>query len=291
MYADDFKIYSSIVSPEDSVALQRASDRVAVWCTDWELPLAAEKTAVNRIGSGLNSEFSGYCIDNTRLKYFNEVKDLAPQFMGERFARISSNVADVPEIIDEEKPSLGNRLREEEEDDRDVMVWNPSCRLSEKQIDEYLKEAERKNVPIDKAHDVLSFFNYDIKKSLEFCSEFVVPDLYSDAEKLVICNTMKLERFRSLKTRHKFFPLKRLLPHQSHASITEYYYKNKRRNFTFIPRPRSVLTKVEVSVDENVPRCHIMSNQFLVRKRKSLTGRRRKSTPKLSQRKTERRSP
>ncbi|KAK5978577.1 hypothetical protein GCK32_012554 [Trichostrongylus colubriformis] len=34
MYADGVKIYSSVVSPEDGVALQRAIDHVAVWSTD-----------------------------------------------------------------------------------------------------------------------------------------------------------------------------------------------------------------------------------------------------------------
>ncbi|KAK6032342.1 hypothetical protein OSTOST_01479 [Ostertagia ostertagi] len=91
-------------------------------------------------------------------------------------------------------------------------------------------------------------------------------------------------------THHKFFPLKRLLPRQSYASITEYYYKNKPHDFTFIPRKRRAVKKTEVTTDKNEHPSSVKLNHFLKRRRTSSPRKKRKSMLKSSYRKTKRRS-
>lgn len=44
MYADDVKIYSIVMTPDDSSRLQTAIDSLVKWAKDWQLPLSPEKT-------------------------------------------------------------------------------------------------------------------------------------------------------------------------------------------------------------------------------------------------------
>nr|CDJ93647.1 unnamed protein product [Haemonchus contortus] len=97
------------------------------------------------------------------------------------------------------------------EDERDIMVWDPRSQLSEEQMNEYLRGAEKRNALSDKTHEVLSFFNYNVEKSLGFCSDFVVAELFSDAEKTVVRHSVKIKHFRPLKSHNKFFTLKSCL--------------------------------------------------------------------------------
>ncbi|RCN36583.1 hypothetical protein ANCCAN_17548 [Ancylostoma caninum] len=67
----------------------------------------------------------------------------------------------------------------------------------------------------------------------------MVPDLFSDFEKQVVRCTIRAEKFRllkCLKPHQRCRPLKNLLPQQSTSSIMNYYYKNKFKNFEFVPR-------------------------------------------------------
>ena len=53
-FADDFKLYSKVSTPDEQGLLQNATNAVFNWSRHWKLPLSEEKTKVPHIG-GKNS--------------------------------------------------------------------------------------------------------------------------------------------------------------------------------------------------------------------------------------------
>uniref|UniRef100_A0A7I4Z3E6 ELM2 domain-containing protein n=1 Tax=Haemonchus contortus TaxID=6289 RepID=A0A7I4Z3E6_HAECO len=191
-----------------------------------------------------------------------------------RVQRTSANGEKTPEVANVKGRTYSSRLCADVEDERDIMVWDPRSQLSEEQMNEYLRGAEKRNALSDKTHEVLSFFNYNVEKSLGFCSDFVVAELFSDAEKTVVRHSVKIKHFRPLKSHNKFFTLKRLLPRQTPTSITKYYCMNKLHNFSFITRARTMSKKVEIASEHP---SRLKTNQLLKRKNSIAKGMRRKS--------------
>ncbi|CAJ0609162.1 unnamed protein product [Cylicocyclus nassatus] len=122
------------------------------------------------------------------------------------------------------------------ERDRDVQLWGSDCHLSDNQIRKYMVEAEKNNMPPEKAHEILAYCKFDTSKALKICQNFVVPDLFSDYEKRVVQCAVRGEKFDMLSVpdpSQRSRLLKDLLPQQSRRAIMDYYYKNKHNNFEF----------------------------------------------------------
>ncbi|EYB96611.1 hypothetical protein Y032_0148g2631 [Ancylostoma ceylanicum] len=143
------------------------------------------------------------------------------------------------DVVEEKVRLHGTSQSSNDEEEREVQLWSPDCRLSEEEIKKYLVDAQKKNMSSEKAHEILAYCKFNIRKALTLCEHFVVPDLFSDFEKQVVRCTIRAEKFRLLKCakpHQRCQPLKNLLPQQSTSSIMNYYYKNKFNNFEFIPR-------------------------------------------------------
>ncbi|EYB96613.1 hypothetical protein Y032_0148g2631 [Ancylostoma ceylanicum] len=161
------------------------------------------------------------------------------------------------DVVEEKVRLHGTSQSSNDEEEREVQLWSPDCRLSEEEIKKYLVDAQKKNMssekaaqaslrsrrrriaPRNQAHEILAYCKFNIRKALTLCEHFVVPDLFSDFEKQVVRCTIRAEKFRLLKCakpHQRCQPLKNLLPQQSTSSIMNYYYKNKFNNFEFIPR-------------------------------------------------------
>uniref|UniRef100_A0A1I7WPI2 Sulfatase domain-containing protein n=1 Tax=Heterorhabditis bacteriophora TaxID=37862 RepID=A0A1I7WPI2_HETBA len=92
--------------------------------------------------------------------------------------------------------------------DRDVLIWAAHPNLSDSLIIRYLEEAEARNMPRDKAMEILAHMNYDVDCAVKFCDNFVVPDLMCDMEKQIFCCAIDGERMRMRRRTRRMFKMR-----------------------------------------------------------------------------------
>ncbi|KAK6766082.1 hypothetical protein RB195_025785 [Necator americanus] len=158
--------------------------------------------------------------------------------MRRRRRRLSNACKDIPDYVTAVDDS--SQYADVKETERELQIWSLDCPLSEEEIREYLDEAE-KNMSSEKAHEILAYCKFDIREALTICKNFVEPDLLLDSEKQVVRCMMRAEKFRLLclpRAHQRCRPLKEMLPQQSTSSIMNYYYRNKFKDFVFVPRYR-----------------------------------------------------
>lgn len=76
LFADDAKLYTELRINDNS--LQLSLNRLASWCSDWQLTININKCCVLSINKSLNSNsaYSNYCINGTVLNSTKDVLDL-----------------------------------------------------------------------------------------------------------------------------------------------------------------------------------------------------------------------
>ena len=77
LYADDLKIYATILSDIDSIRLQQNIDRLTAWADTWQLSISIKKCQVMNIASRrqTNAETTTYHIASNILPVVNSVTD------------------------------------------------------------------------------------------------------------------------------------------------------------------------------------------------------------------------
>ena len=78
LYADDAKIFSAIKSLDDQLLLQVCMNRLAGWCSDWEIKLNLEKC--NLLKYNFNGFNFNYKIGNSNLVAVENINDLGVVF-------------------------------------------------------------------------------------------------------------------------------------------------------------------------------------------------------------------
>jgi len=78
LFADDLKVYAEVLTTVDRDCFQLALDRIAAWCSDWQLQIAIKKCCLLCIGSiptGIDLYIKG-----SQLPEVSTVKDLGITF-------------------------------------------------------------------------------------------------------------------------------------------------------------------------------------------------------------------
>lgn len=106
MYADDLKLFASIVSPEDCRGLQNDLCKINLWCLKNKLPLNIAKCNVMTFSKKHNPVNFSYSIDNITVNRCTEFKDL-----GVIFDTSLSFVAHIDYIVGNAYKNLGFIIR------------------------------------------------------------------------------------------------------------------------------------------------------------------------------------
>jgi len=75
MFADDLKIYTVITTSSDENMLQQNLNRLSIWATEWQLPIAIRKCHILQIGRCLLDPFE-FSIDQTVIDPVLSISDL-----------------------------------------------------------------------------------------------------------------------------------------------------------------------------------------------------------------------
>ncbi|KJH40482.1 hypothetical protein DICVIV_13558 [Dictyocaulus viviparus] len=92
------------------------------------------------------------------------------------------NVANVPDLVAE--TGTGSDVRKTSksacsENRGDVKVWDPNNQLTESEIKKYIDQAHACGVTVEKAHNLLSYFDYNTELALIFCENFDIMEGFS----------------------------------------------------------------------------------------------------------------